>query len=73
MNYGCHNRKPLRSHLTVQDGWRYVAGFDTHAPGVMQTTRVPILRRAEVPMTKTCQHTLDAPKDPKCAGCRWQD
>jgi hypothetical protein len=66
MSYGCHNRKPLRSHQTVQAGWRYVMGDEGLA------TRVPVLKRAEVPMTKDCQHTLGEPKDPGCAGCRWR-
>lgn len=66
MNYGCHNRQPLRSHLIVQDGWRYVMGDEGLA------TRAPVMKRAEVPMTKDCQHTLDAPNDAKCKGCRWQ-
>ena len=66
MSYGCHNRKPLQSHMTVQTGWRYFMGDEGLA------TRVPVLKRAAVPMTRDCQHTLDAPKDPKCAGCRWR-
>jgi hypothetical protein len=66
MSYGCHNRAPLSSVLIVQDGWRYVAGSDG------QTTRTPVLKRTPVYMSRDCQHTLDAPNDKKCKGCRWQ-
>jgi hypothetical protein len=66
MNYGCHNRQPLRSHLIVQDGWRYVPGEKG------EPSRMPVLKRTPVYMSKDCQHTLDAPNDAKCKGCRWQ-
>lgn len=64
MSYGCHNRRPLQSHLLVQDGWRYVAGSDG------ATTRVPVMKRASVPMTKDCQH--DSKTDTRCVGCKWR-
>lgn len=67
MNYGCHNRQPLRSHLIVQDGWQTQS-----LSGGASWSRMPVMRLAEVPMTKDCQHTLDAPNDKKCKGCRWQ-
>lgn len=60
MTYGCHNRAPLRDSVMVQNGWAYSGDG-----------RTALMVTLPDPMSKNCQHTLDAPNDPSCAGCRW--
>jgi hypothetical protein len=69
MSYGCYNRKPLRSHQTVQAGWHHLRYQEAT---LRVETRMPVMKLIPVPMSKDCQHTLDAPNDKKCLGCRWQ-
>ena len=64
--YGCHNRPPLQGTVRVQAGWAYPTG-NYGGP-----TREALMQTVPDPMSKNCQHTLDAPHDPRCAGCRWQ-
>lgn len=64
--YRCHNRPPFRDTVLVQAGWVYPIG-NSGSP-----TREALMQVIPDPMSKTCQHTLDAPKDPRCAGCGWQ-
>ena len=66
-HYGCHNRPPLKTDVLVQTGW-------AHSVGIYGgPTREAIMGYRPDPMTKDCQHTLDAPHDPRCAGCKWTD
>ena len=62
MPYGCFNRKPLRDHQMIQDGWQFY-----HQNGC--SVREPVMIYIPVPMTKTCQYMLTY-DDPKCVGCR---
>lgn len=65
-SYVCHNRKPFRATVLVQNGWAYPVG-NSGSP-----TREALMVELPDPMTKDCQHTLGAPNDPRCAGCKWR-
>ena len=60
---GCHNRKPYRESVPVQDGW-YADGY----------TRTPRLIASPVRSTKPCQYTKTAlgQADKGCIGCQWR-
>lgn len=64
--HGCHNRKPIRSDIVVQQGWEYEwKGFNS-------LTRKPLLATMPDPMTKDCQYSKSSPNDPSCADCKWK-
>jgi hypothetical protein len=67
--WGCYNRQPLKHRAVVQDGW-FATVADEKAAYVI--TRVPVMIEIPDPMTKDCQHSIDA-DDPKCGDCRWKN
>lgn len=60
---GCHNRRPYRAILPLQDGW-FMDGV----------TRTPRMVSVPFRMSPECNYTLSAlgQADPRCAGCRWR-
>lgn len=61
---GCYNRAPLRTSVTVQDGWI------SSGP-----SRVPVMQTIANPMTKGCQYTKSVlgQQDKGCEGCSWRE
>jgi hypothetical protein len=60
----CHNRKPFRDTLRVQDGW-----------ADSSLSRLPVMKEVPFRNSRECIYSTDplvGSKDPGCEGCRWK-
>ena len=62
--YGCHNRKPFKAEVFVQDGYAHIGG--NSQDGVQFT---PKFKSVPFRMTTTCQYDKSG-EDPRCVGCK---
>ena len=68
--YGCHNRKPFKESMVVQDGWvdmpcKINGNWHDYVDAMRSLQRSPFR------MAQTCQFTLTelGRIDPRCDGC----
>lgn len=70
----CYNRKAYNYIRIVQDGWQVITLRDEQT-GEIVTTRVPVVKQINDPMSKECmQHTAHGAATIygwDCSGCRW--
>lgn len=61
---GCHNRKPYKDSLLVQDGWDETGD-----------TKVPKFRRIPFTMSRHCNYTstIQGRADARCNGCNHRE
>lgn len=66
--YGCHNRKPYKSHLSVKDG--YV--FFQSGQNVAASSKIIAI---PFKMSESCNYTKTelGRVDEKCNGCKWKE